>query len=107
MSYSFHKRLLMLIFIGFSEIMKRIWFVKNKKIFKIKNIPTDRLWLFLLCYGNYTNFFLAKTDILFDVPKYPCRSVISMKLLYYFIEIALQHECSLVNLLHNFRRPFS
>ena len=106
MSYSFHKSLLMFIFIGFSEIIKRIWFVKNKKNIQNKNTPTYRLWLFLPFYGNYTIFFLAKTDIFFDVPKYPCRSVISMKLLYYFIEIALQHE-SLVNLLHNFRSPFS
>ena len=35
------------------------------------------------------------------------RSVISIKLLWNFIEIALQHECSSVNLLHIFRAPFS
>ena len=35
-----------------------------------------------------------------------CRSVISVKLLYNFIEIALRHGCSLVNLLHIFRTPF-
>ena len=36
----------------------------------------------------------------------PCRSVISIKLLCNFIEIALRHGCSHVNLLHIFRTPF-
>ena len=35
--------------------------------------------------------------------EHPCRSVI---LLCNFIEIALQHGCSPVNLLHIFRKPF-
>ena len=37
--------------------------------------------------------------------EHPCRSVISIKLLCSFVEIALRHECS-VNLLHIFRIPF-
>ena len=37
--------------------------------------------------------------------EHPCRSVISIKLLYNFIEITLRHECSHVNLLHIFRTP--
>ena len=37
---------------------------------------------------------------------HPCRSAISIKLLCNFIEIALQHGCSPVNLLHIFRTPF-
>ena len=36
-----------------------------------------------------------------------CQSAISIKLLCNFIEIALWHECSLVNLLHIFRQPFT
>ena len=36
----------------------------------------------------------------------PCRSVISIKLLWNFIEITLWHGCSPVNLLHIFRIPF-
>ena len=36
----------------------------------------------------------------------PCQSVISIKLLCSFIEIALRHGCSPVNLLHIFRIPF-
>ena len=36
----------------------------------------------------------------------PCRSVISIKLLCNFIEIALRHGCSPVNLLHIFRTAF-
>ena len=39
--------------------------------------------------------------------EHPCQSVISVKLLCNFIEIALQHRCSPVNLLHIFRTPFS
>ena len=38
--------------------------------------------------------------------KYPSRSVISIKSLYSFIEIALRYGCSPVNLLHIFRTPF-
>ena len=38
--------------------------------------------------------------------EHPCRGVISIKLLYNFIEIALWHGISLVNLLHIFRIPF-
>ena len=38
--------------------------------------------------------------------KHPCQSAISIKLLCNFIEIALRHGCSPVNLLHIFRTPF-
>ena len=38
--------------------------------------------------------------------EHPCRSVISIKLSCNFIEIALRHRCSPVNLLHIFRTPF-
>ena len=38
--------------------------------------------------------------------EHPCRSVISIKLQSNFIEIALQHGCSPVNLLHISRTPF-
>ena len=38
--------------------------------------------------------------------EHPCRSVISIKLQSSFIEIALRHGCSSVNLLHIFRTPF-
>ena len=38
--------------------------------------------------------------------EHPCRSVISIKLLYNFTEIALRNGCSSVNLLHIFRIPF-
>ena len=38
--------------------------------------------------------------------EHPCRSTISIKLLCNFIEIALRHGCSPVNLLHIFRTPF-
>ena len=38
--------------------------------------------------------------------EHPCQSVISIKLLYNFTEIALWHGYSPVNLLHIFRTPF-
>ena len=38
--------------------------------------------------------------------EHPCRSVISIKLLWNFIEITLWHGCSPVNLLHIFRTRF-
>ena len=38
--------------------------------------------------------------------EHPCRSAISIKLQSNYIEIALRHECSPVNLLHIFRTPF-
>ena len=38
--------------------------------------------------------------------EHQCRSAISIKLQSYFIEIALWHGCSPVNLLHIFRTPF-
>ena len=37
---------------------------------------------------------------------HPCRSAISIKLQSNFIEIALWHGCSPVNLMHIFRTPF-
>ena len=38
--------------------------------------------------------------------EHPCQSMISIKLLCNVAEIALQHVCSPVNLLHIFRTPF-
>ena len=38
--------------------------------------------------------------------EHPCRSTTSIKLLCNFIEVALRHGCSSVNLLHIFRTPF-
>ena len=37
--------------------------------------------------------------------EHPCRSGISIKLLFNFIEIVLRHGCSPVNLLHHFITP--
>ena len=38
--------------------------------------------------------------------EHPCRSAISIKLLFNISKIALRHGCSHVNLLHVFRTPF-
>ena len=38
--------------------------------------------------------------------EHPCRSAISIKMLWIFIEITLRHVCYTINLLHIFRTPF-
>ena len=38
--------------------------------------------------------------------EHPSQSEISIKLIYNFIEVALRHGCTRVNLLHIFRTPF-
>ena len=43
----------------------------------------------------------------FNKGEHPCRSEISIKLLCNFIEIALRHVCSPVNLLQYFQNTFS
>ena len=59
--------------------------------------------------SNHPEVFLGK-GILKICSKFTgehtCRSAISIKLLCNFIEIALRHGCSPVNLLHIFRTPF-
>ena len=87
------------------------------------------LQLWLVCYLKYNLFpFLVSWDVIFFsnwnshpevflgkgvlkicskfTGEHPCRSVISIKLLCNFIEIALRHECSPINLLHIIRTPF-
>ena len=58
--------------------------------------------------GSHTKVFLRKSvlKICSKFTEHPCRSVISIKLQRNFIEIALRHGRSLVNLLHIFRTPF-
>ena len=41
------------------------------------------------------------------IGEHPCRSAISIKLLWNFTEIAFRHRCSPVNLLHIFRTPLN
>ena len=59
--------------------------------------------------SSLSEVFLAK-DVLKICRKFtgehPCRSVISIKLLYNFIEITLRHGCSPINLMHIFRTLF-
>ena len=61
------------------------------------------------CRSSHPEVFLRK-GVLKICSKFtgenPGRSVISLKLLCNFIEIALRHACSSVNLLHIFRTPF-
>ena len=56
-----------------------------------------------------TELFLVKGVLKSDskfTGEYPCRSLISIKLLCNFIENALRHGCSPVSFLHIFRAPF-
>ena len=63
----------------------------------------------ILVRSSHSEVFLKK-DVLKICSKFtgehPCRSVISIKLLSNFIEIALRHGFSHVNLLHIFTTPF-
>ena len=59
--------------------------------------------------SSHPDVFLAKVVLKICskfTGEHPCRSVISIKLLCNFIEIALRHGCSSVNLMHIFRIPF-
>ena len=60
--------------------------------------------------SSHPEVFLRK-DVLKICSKFtgehPCRSVVLIKLLCNFIEIALRYRCSPVNLLHIFRTPFA
>ena len=81
-------------------------------------------WFEIIISGIFCTF-LTKTNCFFrssppdvflgkDVLKicskftgeHPCQNVISIKLLCNFIETAVRHGCSPVNLLHTFRTPF-
>ena len=79
---------------------KRIFFKKD--MFRMEvDPPEDR--------SNRLEVFLEKGVLKICsrfAGKHPCRSVILIKLLCNFIEIALRYGCSPVNLLHIFRTPF-
>ena len=83
--------------------------IKSSCLLKVQ---PNKLWLLVtIKFGSSRpDVFLVK-GVLKIYNKYtgehPCRSVISIKLLCNFIEIALRHGCSPVNLLHIFRTPFS
>ena len=81
------------------------WEVQKEKII-IMMIITFHLEIYR---GSPPEVFLGK-DVLKICSKFteehPCWSVISTKLLCNFIEIALRHECSPVNVLHIFGTPF-
>ena len=68
------------------------------------------LWLVVAFRSNPPDVFLGK-DVLKICTKFtgrhPCWSAILVKLLSKLIEIKLRHRCSVVNLKHIFRIPFS
>ena len=68
------------------------------------------VWAFSFSSSNGPKVFLGKGDLKIWCKfkgEHPCRSVISIKLLRSFIEIALRHRCSPVNFLHISRTSFS
>ena len=75
-----------------------------------ENIEKDANFFKKITRSSHPEVFLVK-GVLKICSKFtgehPCRSVISIKLLCNFIEIALRHGCSPVNLLHIFRTPFT
>ena len=65
---------------------------------------------FIMDRSSRPNVFLGKRGLKICskfIGEHPCRSAISIKLQSNFIEIALWHGCSPINLLHIFRTPFS
>ena len=76
---------------------------------KFKSLPTSIIKVSILNVLNFRSNPSGKSVLKIRIKfarEHPCRSAISIRLLYNFIETALQHGCSLVNLLHIFRIPF-
>ena len=67
-------------------VIHALVFPPNISLGKLRNIPPE------IC-SSFTG-------------EHPCWSVISIKLLFNFVEITLQYGCSPVNLLHIVRTPF-
>ena len=98
--------------VGLGTVVKS-WFVT----IGLSGVPQDKssvkIWILTSPFKGYRSsrpeVFLRK-GVLKICSKFtgehPCRSVISIKLRSSFIEIALQHGCSPVNLLCIFRTPF-
>ena len=67
------------------------------------------IWKKIIFRSSHPEVFLRKVDLNICskfTGEYPCRSVISNKLLCNFIEITIRHGYSPVNLLNIFRTPF-
>ena len=82
-------------------VISSLWF---KREFQRETLDFERV-----SGSSHPEVFLGK-DVLKICSKFTgdqlCRSVISIKLQSNFIEIALWHGCSPVNVLHIFRTPF-
>ena len=68
-----------------------------------------QIWCRKTTWSSRPKFFLRKGMLKICTKftgEHPCRSVISIKLLCIFFEIARRYGFSLVNLLHNIRTPF-
>ena len=90
-----HLRWLLLIIIFTNVIIIIFIMITIISIISIRG-SLPEVFLYALKIWKFTKF----------TGEHPCRSVISIKLLCSFIEIALRHGCSPVNLLHIFRILF-
>ena len=88
----------------------RIWGCLGPKPSDLKKLLQSVTVFPSNCRSSHPDVFFLKKDVLKICSKFtgehPCRYVISIKLLCYFIEITLQYRCSPVYLLHIFRTPF-
>ena len=96
-----------------------IWIAKSGRTqyHKQTNKQTNCTWLFISNCNNASDIFISSRPEVFlrkgvlkirskFTGEHPCQSAIWIKLLCNFIEIALHHQCSPVNLLHIFRTAF-
>ena len=90
--------------------LKKITGISSKfKFYIFKYVQRSRL-LCKVSTGSHPEVFWVKGVLKMCcrfIGEHPCRNVISIKLQSNFIEITLRHECSPVNLLHIFIKPFT
>ena len=99
---------------GGGKVSNNLWWVLGWKSDMV-NLQEDhraRISFMILCIFRYSlpEVFLVKGVVKIRskfTGEYPCRSAVSIKLLCNFIQIALRHWCSPVNLLHIFRTSFN
>ena len=81
------------------------WEDWNKELEKIIDLSFPDMFISRHVYKQSSRGFLKKRCFE-NIQQIYRRNAISIKLQSNFIETALQHGCSPVNLLHNFRKPF-
>ena len=85
----------------FKILLLPIWQYDRRLLKSKKRFEVDLQGLILRRFRKYVLKVCSKFT-----GEHSCKSVISINLQSNFIKITLQHECSPVTLLHNFRTPF-